>query len=79
MKSECAACGRVFSGLFLFDKHQDFGLHYQSPLRCLNPEDLGMVQAPNGTWTTPAGLKNTARVAGMTKSRRKVSVEHGNG
>jgi len=73
MTSQCARCKRVFSGLSLFDRHQDVDYDRKPAVACINPVSLGMVEAPNGVWTTPEGLKSIARAIAMGKSRRKAS------
>jgi hypothetical protein len=53
----CAACGQVFTGLTLFDAHQDVNYAREPVIACRPPAWLGLVQDARGTWGTPAGLK----------------------
>ena len=58
-----APCHQTFTGITAFDKHRD-GSHAQSNRHCLNPADIGLVDAgrdypcwgfpgdPTRTWTT---------------------------
>lgn len=55
----CSGCGRVFSSLTLFDRHQDWDYDAPAALSCKTPESLGLVLGPNSTWWTPEGLKNS--------------------
>lgn len=53
---QCSPCGRTFSGLGLFTRHQDVDYSRRPAVRCLDPAALGMAQSAEGIWCTPAGL-----------------------
>lgn len=50
---QCHPCGRHFTGLTAFDKHQDVDYTRQPEVRCIDPAALGMVQNPHGRWGYP--------------------------
>jgi hypothetical protein len=49
--SGCRACGRVFTSLAGFDKHQRLR---NGGVVCLKPEDIGLHKDPNGRYRFPA-------------------------
>jgi hypothetical protein len=53
----CGLCHQTFSGIGLFDAHQDVDYHRQPVIICRSPAVLGLAQEPGGTWCTPEGLK----------------------
>lgn len=59
----CAACHQTFTGLTLFDAHQDVNYTRQPAILCHDPASLGLAQSPRGTWGTPEGLKARQRSA----------------
>ena len=68
--SECAcgACGATFTGLGLFDAHQDVNYKRQPAITCRGPAGLGLVQDARGTWGTPAGLRARERASAQIKA-----------
>lgn len=67
---QCHPCGRTFTGLGLFDRHQDVDYSHRPAVRCLDPASLGMTQAPDGTWGTPEGLAKRERLTtGLARAR----------
>jgi hypothetical protein len=70
---ECAACGRVFGTLELFDAHQRWDRSGTWKLTCVLPP--GLVQDSRGTWQTPEGLamrvQAAARLAARCDTRRR--------
>ena len=50
---ECAKCGRKFSGVTCFDKHQDIDYGRSPPVLCRSPEDFGMRLDEHGRWGWP--------------------------
>jgi hypothetical protein len=69
---QCAACGETFTGLGLFDAHQDRNYKRDPVIICALPVELGLVRNPRGAWGTPEGLK--ARENASTRLRRARSV-----
>lgn len=71
---ECGRCRNVFGTLTLFDRHQAVDYKAAQPVSCIQPERLGMVRDPRGTWQTPEGLLARAeRATRMTTLRRKAA------
>jgi hypothetical protein len=54
----CAACHRTFTGMGLFDAHQDVDYGRRPAVVCRDPASLGLAQDARGTWGTPEGLKS---------------------
>jgi hypothetical protein len=50
----CSGCGRVFTGITAFDRHQRWA---QGKLTCLDPATLGMERKRDGKWGYPAPAK----------------------
>ena len=49
----CDPCGREFTGLTAFDKHQDVDYTRRPAVRCMDPASVGLVQQPSGRWGFP--------------------------
>ncbi len=49
----CEPCGRDFSGLTAFDKHQDVNYGRRPAVACLDPASVGLVQQASGRWGFP--------------------------
>jgi len=52
----CVLCGQTFTGLTLFDAHQDVDYNREPVIICRDPTGLGLAQDARGTWGTPEGL-----------------------
>jgi hypothetical protein len=59
----CALCHRTFTGLTLFDAHQDVDYGRDPVIICRDPASQGLAQSDRGTWGTPEGLKARERSA----------------
>jgi hypothetical protein len=75
----CGRCHRTFTGLTLFDDHQD--VDYRRPhadvVQCRDPASRGLAQSARGTWGTPEGLRSRERSAlllATARSRRAQEV-----
>lgn len=47
----CARCGRTFTGLTAFDRHQDVDYKRKPPVLC---DVTGLVRQSSGRWGLPA-------------------------
>lgn len=72
----CSLCHQTFSGLTLFDDHQDVNYHRRPPVVCKPPQALGLVQDAEGTWCTPEGLKDRERLRGQLARLRSERAGH---
>jgi hypothetical protein len=52
----CSLCGVTFTGIGLFDAHQDVDYRREPVIICCPPVALGLAQDARGSWGTPAGL-----------------------
>jgi hypothetical protein len=59
----CGACHRTFTGLTLFDAHQDVDYTRRPAVVCRDPASQGLAQSPRGAWGTPEGLESRERSA----------------
>lgn len=66
---ECSPCGRKFTGLTAFDKHQDVDYKRTPAVRCIDPATLGMSQDGRGFWYEPAKADARLRLQKMRASR----------
>ena len=70
----CVLCGATFTGLTLFDAHQDTDYNRHPVIVCRDPAALGLAQDARGTWGTPAGLaareRSRTMVAAANSERR---------
>lgn len=57
---ECSPCGRKFTGLTTFDKHQDVDYKRRPAVRCIDPSDLGMRLDKHGRWGFPPDASKRA-------------------
>jgi hypothetical protein len=65
----CPACHQTFSGLGLFDDHQDWSQGWASGVSCKAPAASGLVWG-GSAWWTPEGLQaSTERVGRMHQAR----------
>jgi hypothetical protein len=53
----CGACHRTFTGLTLFEAHQDRRYGENPPIVCRDPASQGLAQDDRGSWGTAEGLK----------------------
>jgi len=65
----CSPCGRSFTGLSAFDRHQDVSYDRRPAVICRDPAVLGMITDGNGRWHMPAPESARARLAAL-KARR---------
>lgn len=49
----CRRCGKRFSTLHNFDKHQRTTFGTDTPIICLDPREVGLVQNKRGIWKAP--------------------------
>ena len=70
----CDPCGREFTGLTAFDKHQDVDYTRRPAVRCMDPATVGLVQGSHGRWGFPADAASRARLAKMRAERASASV-----
>jgi len=61
----CRGCGRVFTGVTGFDRHQRW---IKGTLTCLDPAAIGMEQKPDGKWGKPATEAGRTRMARFADS-----------
>jgi hypothetical protein len=75
--SECACvlCGATFTGLTLFDAHQDVDYTRQQVIICRDPAALGLAQDARGTWGTPEGLRARERSATLLAAARSARAQ----
>jgi hypothetical protein len=75
----CILCGQTFTGLGLFDAHQDVNYTRQPVIICRDPTALGLAQDARGTWGTPAGLAardfHARRLARANSDRRQAFAD----
>lgn len=69
---ECAACGETFTGLGLFDAHQDVDYTRRPAVRCKLPSTLGLAQNARGVWGTPEGI---AKLLALDTAARRARSE----
>jgi hypothetical protein len=56
----CRSCGRVFTGVTAFDRHQRLT---KTGLVCLDPADIGLERKPSGQWGQKMTDAHRARLA----------------
>jgi hypothetical protein len=70
----CVLCGHTFTGLTLFDAHQDVDYGREPVIVCRDPTGLGLAQDARGTWGTPEGIASrdfhATRLARANAERR---------
>jgi hypothetical protein len=62
----CAACGREFTTLAAFDKHQDADYGRSPAITCLDPASRGLEQNRRGRWHVPQTDAGRLRLAKLT-------------
>jgi hypothetical protein len=50
---QCARCGREFTGLTAFDRHQDVSYKRRPAVLCKDPATAGLVRQKSGRWGLP--------------------------
>jgi hypothetical protein len=74
----CVLCGQTFTGLTLFDAHQDVDYNRHPVIVCRDPTGLGLAQDSRGTWGTPEGLakreRSRGRLAAANSARAQEDV-----
>jgi hypothetical protein len=80
---QCGLCGATFTGVTLFDAHQDVSYTRRPVIICRDPVALGLAQDPRGTWGTPEGLKSrhfhATRLAAARSARAQATAPEGAG
>jgi hypothetical protein len=71
----CAACHRTFTGLTLFDDHQDVNYTREPVIVCRDPASQGLAQDDRGTWGTAAGLKSRDLLRGRLATARSSQTQ----
>ena len=66
---KCSPCGREFTGLSGFDRHQDVDYSRRPAVRCQDPATLGMEQNPFGRWGSPPDASSRAFFASLAAER----------
>ena len=69
----CHTCGREFTGLTAFDKHQDVDYTRRPAVRCMDPATVGLVQQPSGRWGFPIDASSRDL---LRKLRAKQALAH---
>lgn len=70
----CDPCGREFTGLTAFDKHQDVDYTRRPAVRCMDPATVGLVQGAHGRWGFPPDARSRARLARMRAERDQAGM-----
>ena len=63
--SQCSPCGRVFTTVAAFDRHQDVDYKRAPRVICRDPATTGLVQNAAGRWHFPATEASRARHANL--------------
>lgn len=72
---QCGLCGATFTGVTLFDNHQDVNYTRQPVIICRDPVALGLGHDPRGTWGTPEGLRARERSASLLAAIRSARAQ----
>ena len=65
---ECPLCGREFTTLGAFDRHQDVDYERTPDVRCMDPATAGLHQDSRGRWRTPQSAAGRLRLANLRAS-----------
>ncbi len=57
----CAPCGREFTSLTAFDKHQSADYRCRPAVLCADPATVGLVRQASGRWGLPRTAYSRAR------------------
>src|SRR5215469_12294033 len=71
----CGACHQTFTGLTLFEAHQDVNYNRAPVIKCGDPRAQGLAQDDRGTWGTPEGLLARQRSALLLKTARSAHAQ----
>ncbi len=69
----CHPCGREFTTLAAFDRHQDVDYARRPVIVCRDPATVGLQQNAAGRWHFPADDRSRAR---LTKLRAEKAAAH---
>jgi len=64
----CPLCGREFTTMTAFDRHQDVDYKRTPNVRCVNPAAVGLVQNERGRWHAPANARERSRLKALRAS-----------
>ena len=70
----CSPCGRDFTGLSAFDRHQDVNYSRRPPVVCLDPATVGLETNAHGRWGFPASADSRARLQNLRAERDQARV-----
>lgn len=70
----CDPCGREFTGLGAFDKHQDVDYTRRPAVRCMDPASVGLVIGAYGRWGFPVDAASRDRLSKMRDERASAGV-----
>jgi hypothetical protein len=70
----CHPCGREFTGLTAFDRHQDVDYTRRPAVRCMDPASVGLVQGAHGRWGFPSDAASRARFGQMAAQRASAGM-----
>jgi hypothetical protein len=70
----CSPCGRKFTGLTAFDKHQQVDYSRRPAVACLDPATLGLKQDQYGRWGFPPDARSRARLKNLRAERPRAGV-----
>jgi hypothetical protein len=65
----CAACGREFTTLAAFDKHQATDYGHSPAITCLDPASRGLEQNERGRWHEAQTAAGRLRLAELQAGR----------
>jgi hypothetical protein len=64
----CPLCGREFTTMKAFDRHQDVDYQREPDIICKDPATAGLVQNDRGRWHSPADARARARLRALRAS-----------
>jgi len=74
---KCSPCGREFTGLSTFDRHQDVNYNRRPAVVCVDPAGLGMVQNRSGRWGFPLDESGRAWLESLRAAEADAAGEAG--
>jgi hypothetical protein len=66
---KCSPCGREFTGLTAFDKHQDVDYSRRPAVVCKDPATIGLVRNDYGRWGEPMNAAGREWVQNLAAKR----------